>query len=62
LKTPSPQPGAEPGRDEKFVAAENKDPARLAPKIASRDQTFLRNDMGHLALPIQTLSQLEIMQ
>jgi hypothetical protein len=46
----------------KFAAAENKDPARLAPKNASRAHAFLRNDMGHLALPIQTLSQLEIMQ
>jgi hypothetical protein len=34
----------------------------FAPKIASPDQAFLRNDMGHLALPIQTLIQLEIMQ
>jgi hypothetical protein len=34
----------------------------FAPKIASPDHAFLRNDMGHLTLPIQTLSQLEIMQ
>jgi hypothetical protein len=38
----------------KFAAAVNKYPARLAPKIASPDQAFLRNDMGYLALPVQT--------
>src|SRR5260370_133736 len=58
-RRPSTQRGAKTGRDEKFSRRPKTNLLQtLLPKIASRDEVFLRN--GHSALPIQTPKPPEI--